>query len=401
MSVFMKACCLKLMVASTSARRLRGLSDEFLSVLPNAASSTPSHLIGGDILDGEHEQVFETVVGAFNDRSKLPALIELFGGAPAYSASNSTNIEYCDPYPHCLNSRIDIEAHLNKISSNLADVHLTPMPQNSELQTKLWNKRSGSFWVLTMAYSIPSTPNAHVGHRGGLAQLTNAFFSWELSSDSTADKPIINSLRLNYDEQTWKKQLSQCQPDASDLMIYDPIPAGEVPLLTDKIHSLFSTVSSVSPYFDCPKGTPRGEDGLLKCDWVHAWTDIFDHTDTAALCEPAVPTDDHCRYGRKAIGETLPSEDLYATAFLPSSPIMVAGNVATVMTVWSSEAVDPSGCIESHVQVVQFELTHSQAKEDWGMLGKMRLFYGQDLENGLGLKTRPCAKQQKQNTNVN
>jgi hypothetical protein len=95
-----------------------------------------------------------------------------------------------------------------------------------------------------MAYSIPTTPNAHVGHRGGLAQLTNAFFSWELSSDSTADKPIINSLRLNYDEQTWKKQLSQCQPDASDLMIYDPIPAGEVPLLTDKIHSLFSTVSN-------------------------------------------------------------------------------------------------------------------------------------------------------------
>jgi hypothetical protein len=53
--------------------------------------------------------------------------------------------------------------------------------------------------------------------------LTNAFFSWELANDNTADKPIINSLRLNYDDQTWKKQLSQCQPDASDLMVYHPM----------------------------------------------------------------------------------------------------------------------------------------------------------------------------------
>lgn len=394
MSLFMKTCSITMMLAFTHARSLRGLTDDFLSAMPNTTDSTPSHPSDHSIRFGEHEQVFETVVGAFNDRSKLPALIELFGETSAYSSKNQTNVEYCDPYPHCLTSRANIEGHLNKLSSTLADVYLTPMPQTSEFQTKLWNKRSGSFWVLTMAYSTPSTPSAHVGQRGGLAQLTNAFFSWELSSDSTADKPVINSLRLNYDEQTWKKQLSKCQPDASDLMIYHPIPSSEVPLLTDKIHSLFTTVSNVSPYFDCPKGTPRGEDGLLKCDWVHAWTDIFDHTDTAALCEPAVPTADHCRYGRKAIGETLPSEDLYSTAFLPSSPIMVAGNVATVMTVWSSEAVDPSGCIESHVQVVQFELTHSQAKEDWGMLSKMRLFYGQDLENGLGLKNRPCAKQQ-------
>jgi len=398
---FSKTLSAAIFFAVASAKTLRGLGEEPAATTSTSTAVMPPHVQGSDAYVEAHDKVFETVIEAFNDRSKLPSLMNMFREEQAYAGSDSTSneIEYCDPYPHCLTSHKSVSAHLSKLSTTLADVHLTPMPQNDEFQTKLWNKLSGSFWVFSLAYSIPSSPDAPSGHRGGLAQMTAGFLSWELSPESTASKPVITSLRLNYDEQSWKKQLSQCQPDASDLMLYDPIPAKEVPMLTDKASSLFNTVSTVSPHFNCPKTTVRGEDGLLKCDWVHAWTDIFDHTMDAALCEPAVPTANHCRYGRKAIGETLPSEDLYATAFLPISPIMVAGNVATVLTVWSSEAVDPSGCIESHVQVVQFELTHSQAKEDWGLLSKMRLFYGQDLENGLGLKSRSCAKAQEKKQN--
>jgi len=384
--MIIKICSLALLCAYSSAKGLRGINLD-----TTGGTHNPQH-------SSDHEKVFATVIMAFNDLTKLPTLVDLFGeerdGATYPASSNSSSVEYCDPYPHCLTTRSSIKAHLQKIGSTLADVHLTPLPQSDEFQTKLWNEKSGGFWVLSLAYSLPSTPNATVGQRGGLAQLTDAFLSWELSERSTPEKPIITSLRLNYDEETLKTRLSRCQPDVSDLMLYDPIPATEVPLLTDKIRAMMHTVSTVSPHFDCPAGTLRGDDGLLQCDWVHAWTDIFDHTTNATLCEPAVPTADHCRYGRKAIGEMLPSEDLYATTFLPMSPIMVAGNVATILTVWSSEAVDPAGCIESHTQVVQFELTHSQAKEDWGLLSKMRLFYGQNLEGGLSIKKRACSRKQ-------
>jgi len=326
-----------------------------------------------------HEKVFKMVTDSFNDRKKLTNLADLFDFGQNmsfrdYMNTNTTGVEYCDPYPHCLTSQAEIRHHLTKLSSKLSDVRLEPAPQTPT--TRFWNRLSGGFWVLSLAYSVRPPSD---GNGGGVTQLTSAFLTWELSDKSTSKRPLITSLRLHYDEESWLNQLSDCMSDSSGLMITTRN-SGEnnrpeqKRALVEIANTLLTTVSTLNPRLNCPKSTYGGADVGYRCEWVDAFVDPFDHTPTARFCEEVIHNSDkgNCLYGRAAVRKFENPSYLYGLKLTSSSPVMVAGEIATVLTVWAS--LDEKGKISTHRQVMQFGLTSSIALDDAGKLNYLRIY---------------------------
>jgi len=298
-----------------------------------------------------HEHVFETIVGAYNSRSKPNGDSR---GLTAIADLLEPQATFCFPYPYCVRGQDAARELLGRLQDHTTDTYMVPsvpivrdyLPDSRVT----FNDLSGRLWAPSVSYSLDNKVNSNT-----CLVVNPEQWTWDLA---ISDLTKLSSLRVYFDEKSRLDQVNACGGRFSSSAAVQ-----DYGLLIGASSKFFSSMAqdtirnNLQVAFDgFVQGTMYAADSEeFASGWAASFTDSLDSP--PELCDP-YPS---CFNSPQKIEDFVQfSADSYSRGVVRQiGTLMVAGNVAALQTIYSDIPKEGAKCIASHTQWFTLQLADS------------------------------------------
>jgi len=292
--------------------------------------------------EARHQVVIESIMHAYNDR-------------PAKSVVDLADMieeqgKLCFPSPYCITGRSEIKAFFERMKDSSTDMYMIPALTGSK---PVFNEKEGWLNAEAVSYKLKGSD------KDGCQIQASEFWTWQLNPTG-----LLSSLSVYFDEASRQSQITACEKvqtknlrgrSSTDLSTVLAIAKSNASQPVQR--AIRGTLENHFHAFESALALPTSNPSFLQQGWFAPWSGAQEKnlTTVPALVAPVGVFQTRGDV-RDLIANEVQTNGLAYGSVRLVSPISVAGNVASALTVYT-DSVRSTGCIRaSHLQFMAIEL---------------------------------------------